>query len=90
MFFACMGDITQNFNTIAGALAAAQLFNRNSTIPGDLLSGLSEQQLLECVNWDFAAVETIPTLSEWGLIAMAGILGLVGFIVLRRRLATQS
>jgi len=27
----------------------------------------------------------IPTLSEWGLIAMAGILGLVGFMVIRRR-----
>lgn len=29
----------------------------------------------------------IPTLSEWGLIAMAGILGIVGFIVMRRRQA---
>jgi len=29
----------------------------------------------------------IPTLSEWGLIAMAGILGLVGFMVIRRRKA---
>jgi len=29
----------------------------------------------------------ISTLSEWGLIAMAGILGLVGFIVIRRRRA---
>ena len=27
----------------------------------------------------------IPTLSEWGLIAMAGILGIVGFMVIRRR-----
>ena len=27
----------------------------------------------------------IPTLSEWGLIAMASILGIVGFMVLRRR-----
>jgi len=27
----------------------------------------------------------VPTLSEWGLIAMAGILGIVGFMVLRRR-----
>jgi len=27
----------------------------------------------------------IPTLSEWGLIAMAGILGFVGFMVIRRR-----
>ncbi|MCH7519594.1 MAG: IPTL-CTERM sorting domain-containing protein, partial [Candidatus Dadabacteria bacterium] len=30
----------------------------------------------------------IPTLSEWGLIAMAGILGIVGFMVIRRRKAT--
>ena len=27
----------------------------------------------------------VPTLSEWGLIAMAGFLGLVGFMVMRRR-----
>jgi hypothetical protein len=27
----------------------------------------------------------IPTLSEWGLIVMAGILGIVGFMVIRRR-----
>ncbi len=30
----------------------------------------------------------IPTLSEWGLIALAGILGIVGFMVLRRRKVT--
>ena len=29
----------------------------------------------------------IPTLSEWGLIALAGILGIVGFMVIRRRKA---
>jgi len=33
-------------------------------------------------------VASIPTLSEWGLIAMAGILGIVGFMVLRRRKVT--
>ncbi len=27
----------------------------------------------------------VPTLSEWGLIAMAGILGIVGFMIIRRR-----
>lgn len=27
----------------------------------------------------------IPTLSQWGLLAMAGILGIVGFMVLRRK-----
>ncbi len=30
-------------------------------------------------------VIAIPTLSEWGLIAMAGVLGIVGFMVMRRR-----
>ncbi|MEM7009509.1 MAG: IPTL-CTERM sorting domain-containing protein [Thermodesulfobacteriota bacterium] len=29
----------------------------------------------------------VPTLSEWGLIAMAGVLGLIGFAVIRRRQA---
>ena len=33
-------------------------------------------------------VVIIPTLSEWGLIAMAGVLGLVGFMVIRRRKLT--
>jgi len=41
-----------------------------------------------------AAIETpetarnITTLSEWGLVAMAGILGFVGFMVIRRRKVT--
>jgi DNA-binding beta-propeller fold protein YncE len=33
-------------------------------------------------------VEMVPTLSEWGLMAMAGILGIIGFMVMRRRKAT--
>jgi len=30
----------------------------------------------------------IPTISEWGMIAMAGILGVIGFMVIRRRKIT--
>jgi YVTN family beta-propeller protein len=30
----------------------------------------------------------VPTLSEWGLIVMASILGIVGFMVMRRRKVT--
>ena len=33
------------------------------------------------------APRPIPTLSEWGLIAMAGVLGIIGFFALRRRRA---
>jgi len=32
--------------------------------------------------------KNVPTLSEWGLIAMAGILGIVGFMVMRRKKVT--
>jgi len=91
MLFGCLADITGLDNTVPGALDAAQLFNSNDTIPGDLLSGLSDQQLSECLNWDFAAPpqpQPIPTLSEWGLIAVAVVLGLVGFMVIRRRKVT--
>lgn len=96
MFFACLGDFTGTANTIEGALNDAPLFNSNDTIPGDLLSGLSEIELTECVNWDFGdppppgSLEPIPTLSEWGLIAMAGVLGIIGLFVLRRRSAGQQ
>jgi IPTL-CTERM motif len=89
MLFACLGEFTGTANTISGALADAPLFDSLNTIPGDLLSGLSQEQIDECVNWNFAFA-TIPTLSEWGLIAMAGVLGVFGFIVLRRRTASQS
>ncbi len=30
----------------------------------------------------------IPTLSEWGLIAMAGVLGMAGFLIIRKRKVT--
>ena len=35
-----------------------------------------------------SVIAPIPTLSEWGLITMAGILGIVGFMVMRRRKLT--
>ncbi len=32
-------------------------------------------------------IAPIPTLNEWGLIAMAGVLGIAGFLIIRRRKA---
>jgi|GEM_PF-3566440 len=32
----------------------------------------------------------VPTLNQWGLIAMAGILGIVGFMIIRRRKVTAK
>ncbi len=50
-------------------------------IPGQVC----DKQAGECVVPPSA---NIPTLSEWGLLAMAGILGIVGFMVIRRRKVT--
>ncbi|MCK5710363.1 MAG: IPTL-CTERM sorting domain-containing protein [Deltaproteobacteria bacterium] len=43
----------------------------------------------DCDGFEFP-VSAVPTLSEWGLIAMAGILGIVGFVVMRRRAVVNS
>jgi len=44
--------------------------------------------VFECDLQPVSIARPIPTLSEWGLIAMAGVLGIVGLIAVRRR--TQS
>lgn len=41
-----------------------------------------------CVGEEPDITRNIPTLSEWGLIALAGAFGIIGFILLRRRKAT--
>jgi len=52
--------------------------------------GFSIASGFEGVPFDDCVVESaqVPTLSEWGLIAMASILGIVGFLVMRRRKVT--
>lgn len=38
-----------------------------------------------CVSQVSPITSSVPTLSEWGLIAMAGVLGIAGYIIVRRR-----
>ena len=64
----------------------------NATCEATDQRGVPRPQALIC---DIGAYELIvpseiPTLSEWGLIAMAGILGIVGFMVMRRRAVINS
>ena len=33
-------------------------------------------------------ISNVPTLSEWGLVIMSGVLGIIGFMVIRRRKVT--
>ncbi len=49
----------------------------------DQFIGMTSSNTVE-KEWENVPLE-IPTLSEWGLIAMASILGIVGFMVVRRR-----
>lgn len=41
-----------------------------------------------CEGFEPENLRNVPTLSEWGLIAMAGVLGIVGFMVIRRKRVT--
>ncbi|GJM14976.1 MAG: hypothetical protein DHS20C13_03030 [Thermodesulfobacteriota bacterium] len=52
---------------------------------GDLNSGPDAMSYERIVYMAEIAPTEVPTLSEWGLIAMAGVLGIVGFMVVRRR-----
>ncbi len=58
-------------------------FDSDSDINGRNPDGNDEIYLAACL-----IPEPIPTFSEWGLMAMAGILGIVGFMVIRRRKVT--
>jgi hypothetical protein len=55
---------------------------------GFSISSGFQGQVGNCVDGFEFVTAQIPTLSEWGLIAMAGILGIVGFMVMRRRKVT--
>ena len=54
---------------------------------GDNSSTGSIQKSGNVTQFTIAQNQNIPTLSEWGLIATAGILGIVGLVVVRRRKA---
>ncbi|GJM15648.1 MAG: hypothetical protein DHS20C13_09750 [Thermodesulfobacteriota bacterium] len=58
-------------------------FTSNANINNGNPDNNFEVYLAQCVDPD--DLRNVPTLSEWGLIAMASILGIVGFMVMRRR-----
>ena len=60
---------------------AATLVGSNGVV--DIIDGLAWKGICE-----ITSPSQIPTLSEWGLIALAGILGIVGFIFMRRKKVT--
>jgi len=75
------GDGTDQFPNIASSIVS---------VPFDSPTGIASNfTLVTEFTLDRSALFNVPTLSEWGLIAMAGILGIVGFMVIRRRKVTS-
>jgi hypothetical protein len=91
VFFAGLGGITTNNNTVAGATTGAHaLFDTpNALANAGAFAGLSPQQLSTLANWGpvtlTAANQSVPTLSEWALVVLGLLLAVVGAVALRRR-----
>ncbi len=54
-------------------------------ILSDLQSEVCQELVVASCNLKF--IRPVPTLSEWGLIAMAGVLGIIGLVAIRRKRA---
>lgn len=52
------------------------------TLSPEDFSACKQRLILGC---NLRSIRAIPTLSEWGMIAMAGVLGIIGLILARRR-----
>ena len=91
LFDTTTGIITQVTKETAGTSLVPSInadgtriaFYSTANINGGNPEGNNEIYLAVCFE-----PQPIPTLSEWGLIAMAGVLGIVGFMVMRRRKVT--
>jgi len=64
----------------------------NSDGPIGIIKKLSEEEFESCAfglvtRCSLTDPRPIPTLSEWGLIAMAGVLGIIGLVAIRRKRA---
>ena len=77
--------VTDLFNIFIGIESVPPITRISLMFPGspeDVFKGIAN------VRFGLRVVSRpIPTLSEWGLIAMAGVLGIVGLLVVRRRKA---
>ena len=74
-------------STDGGDDTTSYLVSINEDIPSLSVIG----QTLDCFDgivFGPAQARSVPTLSEWGLIAMAGVLGIIGLLAIRRRKAT--
>ncbi|GJM14975.1 MAG: hypothetical protein DHS20C13_03020 [Thermodesulfobacteriota bacterium] len=83
-----MGLAYDERNEILYANNSIELYSLNVNTGASTLIGPNnaDGEQIDGLAWlDTCGPSPVPTLSEWGLIAMAGVLGVVGFMVMRRR-----
>lgn len=78
-------DVTSAFDTFLG-ISADEPIARVSVSPADPLAKFVDGA---SVIYFGVAPRNVPTMSQWGLIALAGILGVIGFIVVIRKKMLQ-
>lgn len=90
VFFAGLGAITSTTDSLAGAISAAATFNSPlAALPAEWLTGMGATAISEVLNWEGgappAAETPIPTLSQWALLLLSGLLAAAGIVTHRRR-----
>jgi len=81
--YGSLRDASGNFGpNSASYLVIINIENGQTALIGPTAQGL------DAIVFQTPAIRNVPTLSEWGLIAMAGVLGIVGFIAMRKRYTT--
>ncbi len=86
-------------NSLAFHPVTGELFGSENNFPDSELATINTENgavnkigdLPDCTDglaYTPIRISTVPTLSEWGLVTMAAILGILGFIVIRRRQTT--
>lgn len=89
VFFAGLGAITSTTDSLAGAISAAATFDGTlASLPAEWLTGMGATEISEALNWEGGAVAVVgpvPTLSQWSLLLLGGVLALAGLRAQRRR-----
>ena len=77
-------DCTTDANGQVSWTYTSNGYPRTDTIIASFVGNMQDVPSNE-VEKTWIITRNVPTLSEWGLISMAAILGIVGFMVMRRR-----
>lgn len=91
VFFAGLGAITSTTDSLPGAISAAATFDGPlASLPAEWLTGMDGTDISEALNWEPGVAPpmgptSVPTLSQWTLLLLSGLLAVAGIVTQRRR-----